>query len=95
MAVILITARRRRSPCFSSNFQLKITMKDVQQKLLIACAKEMLEAIVENPNCLHVRTHAFEAFINGRIVQLHVLVTQDESDFLEHFQTEVVEPFRE
>lgn len=65
-------------------------MTEIQQKLLMAVTKEMLEALEENTDCLHVRTMAFEAFINGKIVQLHVLVTQDENDFLDHFQTEIM-----
>jgi hypothetical protein len=65
-------------------------MTENQQKLLMAGTKEMLEAIEENTDCLHVRTMAFEKFQNGKIIQVHVLVTQDESDFLEHFQTEVM-----
>ena len=59
--------------------------------LLEITTKDLLKQIEENPTSLHVKQKAFQHLtINDEEIQIQITVTRCENDFLDDFQTEVM-----
>lgn len=68
-----------------------LEIKDNEIKLLEISAKDLSKELNQNKEALHVRMKAFDHLLDGdEEVQVHVLITRDKSDFLDDFQTEVM-----
>lgn len=68
-----------------------LEIKENEIKLLEISAKDLSKELNQNKHALHVRMKAFDHLLdNDEEVQLHVLITRDKSDFLDDFQTEVM-----
>jgi hypothetical protein len=60
-------------------------------KLLEITTKDLLKQIEENSTSLHVKQKAFQHLtINDEEIQIQITVTRCEDDFLDDFQTEVM-----
>lgn len=71
-----------------------LEIKDNEIKLLEISAKDLSKELNQNKEALHVRMKAFDHLLDGdEEVQVHVLITRDKSDFLDDFQTEVMNEY--
>lgn len=68
-------------------------MTDIERRLTEQVVEELIIELLDEHNALSVRQMAFNTIIGSEGFQVQIIVTRDETDFLEHFQTEVVEPF--
>lgn len=67
---------------------MKITHNEVE--LLKISTIDLLGRLKEESQSHHVKQKAFQFLLNGEEVQVQVLVTRHEDDFLEDFQTEIM-----
>lgn len=66
----------------------------LELSLLEMTTKDLLKEIQENPTASHVKQKAFQHLtIKNEEIQIQITVTRDESDFLEDFQTEVMNSY--
>lgn len=68
-------------------------LRKTEVDLLTISAKELIESLAkpEHSKTAHLRQSAFTHVLNGKEeVQIHVMVTRDQFDFLDDFQTEVM-----
>lgn len=68
----------------------RVQLDENSKKLLECSAGDLIPMLGNNKKLLHVRQSAFGYFNHEtkEQYQVHVLVTRDESDFLEFLQTE-------
>jgi len=68
----------------------RIELNKSEKELLEFSAGDLIPELAKNPNLQHVRMSAFDYYNpqTKEYYQVHVLVTRDESDFLEFLQTE-------
>lgn len=64
-------------------------LRQTEKDLLEFSAGDLIPMLENDKKLLHVRQGAFEHYsAGGELFQVHVIVTRNESDFLEPFQTE-------
>lgn len=68
-----------------------LPIRQTEIDLLACSARDLCKTLNDNKKSLHVRMKAFDHLLDGdEEVQVHVLITRDENDFLDDFQTEVM-----
>lgn len=58
--------------------------------LLMITAKDLLEEIGVESSAIHVKQKAFQFLVDDEEVQVQIIVTRREDDFLDDFQIEVM-----
>ena len=62
--------------------------------LLEITTKNLLKQIEENPTSIHVKKKAFQFLTSeDEEIQIQITITRDEGDFLDDFQTEVMNTY--
>jgi len=68
-----------------------LEIKHNEIKLMEISAKDLSNQLNQNKKSLHIRMKAFDHLLDdNEEVQVHVLITRDKSDFLDDFETEVM-----
>ena len=68
---------------------MKIELLQPAKDLLISSSKDLIEKLNENNEASYVKQKAFQYLLdNGEKVQVQVMVTREEDDFLDDFVTE-------